>query len=123
LLAEKKRRAKAQRKAIISSINVFSVVLTTNKCFLSTFSINSTEITNSHHQLSQSAPKKNCLAEFNKTDPKRKAIQKEIIYKNTNKNLKTNNKNRFLVESIYEILRRVLGVFQASDLREFVPKQ
>jgi hypothetical protein len=89
LLAEKKRKAKAQRKSILSSINAFSVALTTNKCFLSTFSINSTEITNSHHQLSQSAPKQNCLAEFNKTDPKPKAIQKEIIYTNTNKNLKT----------------------------------
>jgi hypothetical protein len=89
LAGKKKRKAKAQRKTILSSINVFSVVLTTNKCFLSTFSINSTEITNSHHQLSQSAPKKNCLAEFNKTDPKPQGHTKgDHIQKNTNKNLK-----------------------------------
>jgi hypothetical protein len=88
-LLKKEKKSKSSKKTILSSINVFSVVLTTNKCFLSTFSINSTEITNSHRQPPQSAPQKNCLAEFNKTDPKPKAIQNEVIYKNTNKNLKT----------------------------------
>jgi hypothetical protein len=102
-LLGKKKKAEAQRKTTLSSINVFSVVLTTNKCFLSTFSRNSTEITNSHHQLSQSAPKKKCLAEFNKTDPKPKAIKKgDHVQKHKQK--PKNNKNRFLIESIYEIL-------------------
>jgi hypothetical protein len=90
LLAEKKRKAKAQRKTIVSSINVVFC----STYYYQVFPLNFQHQLNRNQQCPSStiticSKEKLPCREFNKTDPKPKAIQKEIIYKNTNKNLKT----------------------------------